>query len=73
MSDELYGIPEAHNPFEMFEKLLTVSNKLMAALVDNVAILSSRVKAVEDKLDYRKQAQDERFIPPENSTNRGED
>lgn len=60
-------------PFEQLEKLLTAFNALMGTLVSNIAELSIRIKAVEGKLDYRKQAQEERFIPPGNSQNRGED
>lgn len=70
---------ELFEPFAMFEKLLIASNKLMGSLVDNIAELSVRVRAVEDKLDYRKQAREEQFIPPVKPTipsiipNRGED
>lgn len=55
------------------KELLNKQTRLLSVLTENIALLSVKVGKLEDKLDYRKQVAEERFIPPENSLNRGED
>lgn len=58
---------------ESLNKTINHTNKILMSFTEQLAKLTIKIEAIEDKLNYRKQAQEERFIPPENSQNRGED
>lgn len=55
------------------KKLIINQTRLLAVLTENIALLSVKIGNIQDELDYRKQAKIERFKPPVDSTNRGED
>lgn len=49
---------------ERLAQTIAKTNQIIMSFADQLSKLTIKIEAVENKLDYRKQAQEERFVPP---------